>query len=182
MEIPDVRMKIGLVRHFKVRHKFSKKLFLSADEMLQWFADYDIADIESGNFDTRGVDWNICYTSPLERATKTARAIFKGEIIDADEVKELNVLHSMKSKLSLPLLIWALWVKSKTLSSKKLTEDYKKGIHNFIDKVLVSPEENVLIVSHVFAMIFLQKELQKRGFKGPDLGTPEHGKVYIFEK
>ena len=41
-------MKIGLVRHFKVAHEFPTGKSVTADDMNQWFKDYDAADIIYG--------------------------------------------------------------------------------------------------------------------------------------
>jgi broad specificity phosphatase PhoE len=57
-----------------------------------------------------------------------------------------------------------------------------KRIQAVMDEILSQSEEDVLIVSHGALMMFMRKELLKRGFKGPRLKTPENGKLYIFEK
>ncbi|WP_269082515.1 hypothetical protein [Aneurinibacillus tyrosinisolvens] len=40
----------------------------------------------------------------------------------------------------------------------------------------------MLIVSHAALMMFMEKELLKRGFTGPKVKTAENGKLYLFEK
>ncbi len=51
-----------------------------------------------------------------------------------------------------------------------------------LDRILAQGDEEVLIVSHAARMIFLQKELRKRGFTGDKFGTSKNGKLYQFER
>ena len=47
-------MKIGLVRHFKVAHEFPTGKSVTADDMKQWFVDYDAADYLWNDLTWRG--------------------------------------------------------------------------------------------------------------------------------
>ncbi|QQE73488.1 histidine phosphatase family protein [Brevibacillus composti] len=51
-----------------------------------------------------------------------------------------------------------------------------------LDRILASGEENVLIVGHGAFMMFMRKELLKRGFRGPALHRPVHGQLYVYER
>jgi broad specificity phosphatase PhoE len=82
-------MKVGLVRHFKVKKEFPKKTFTSQDELFEWFAQYDASDIEEGEVDLCGVEWKRCFTSDLPRAVKTAEKIYSGNIIKMKELREV---------------------------------------------------------------------------------------------
>jgi hypothetical protein len=175
-------MKIGLVRHFKVRHPFPKKVLLSAAEVVQWFDEYDLAEIEQKNVDLCGVEWKKCFCSPQERAAKTAFSIFKGEIIKSIELKELESLPFLRKNIRLPFLIWGMIIRSKFSSTNEATAEFKSKINTFLDELLFKNSTDVLIVSHFFVMLLLQKELIKKGFKGNTFKSPDYGKVYMFEK
>jgi broad specificity phosphatase PhoE len=175
-------MKIGLVRHFKVKHNPPKKLLLSSAELTQWFNGYREAEIEPKAVDLRGVTWGKCFSSPLKRAIETADAIFNGEIKQVDALKELDLLPLMYKKLRLPLIAWAILIRMKSLSPNSITNEFGNQIQAFVEELLLDNDKNVLIVSHGFVMMFLQKELLKRGFRGDGFKTPSNGKVYVFEK
>lgn len=175
-------MKIGLVRHFKVNHPYPTKTFLSRAEVEEWFEGYEIADLEYHHIDLCGIEWKKCISSSLDRASKTAYKIFPGEIITSDDLKELSVLPLMSKKVKLPFLVWAIAIRMKTFSSNELTNAFRKKMNAFIDEMLSNNDNDTLIVSHGFVMMFLQKELIKRGFNGDKFKTPENGKVYVFEK
>jgi broad specificity phosphatase PhoE len=175
-------MKIGLVRHFKVKLEYPKKYLVSFEEVIMWFNDYDLADIEYQKVSLYGITWKRCFSSSTARAINTAKAIFEGEIAQTDNLKELEILSLMRSRLKLPFLVWAIVVRLKSFLSSKPMNEFKHRINMALDSILTENNEDTLIVSHVFVMIFLKKELQKRGFRGETFRSAENGKVYVFEK
>lgn len=177
-----VVMKIGLIRHFKVKQSFPNKFLVSYDELVKWFDDYESAEIEYPMFDKNDVNWIKCYASSSERATKTAKHIFSGDIIIVDELRELSVLPLMNNKLRLPVLLWGILIRRKSVSRNSLTEQFKNKITFFIDELLKGSEKEVLIVSHGLVMIYLQRELIARGFMGAQFRDPVNGKVYVYER
>src|SRR5688500_19725168 len=88
-------MKIGLIRHFKVKHPFPKKILVSAADAINWFEEYEVAELEIINVDLGSIEWQMCYTSPLKRATRTASHIFPGDIVIVPDRKStrLNSSH-----------------------------------------------------------------------------------------
>jgi broad specificity phosphatase PhoE len=162
-------LKIGLLRHFKVKIVYPRKILLSHDELVRCFIEYDSADIESENVDISAVKWKKCYASTMKRAKETAETIYNGEIIFTDDLVELNVLPQLNRKLRMPLTFWAVltWIVTR-----------RKG--SITDK-LAENNEDVLIVSHGFVMSSIRKELKKRGFKGHYFQLAAHNKLYIFE-
>jgi broad specificity phosphatase PhoE len=174
-------MKIGLIRHFRVLQAYPQKKLVETDEMLQWFKEYDKAEIEKSEVDLLGVDWKYCYTSDLHRALQTAKYIYSGEVVMRTELREIPVTP-FKKRLKLPFLVWAMLVRLSWIANREKRIEILKirqGISNLLDEVLVQNGET-LIVSHGALMIYIAKELKKRGFNGPKLGNPQNGKVYIF--
>jgi Histidine phosphatase superfamily (branch 1) len=175
-------MKIGLIRHFKVKHKEPTNLLLTASEVIEWFAGYDLADVEHQAVDLKNINWERCFSSPLPRALTTATAIFDGEIEILNELKELAVFPLLGSNLKLPFLVWAIVIRIKSSSKNNTLSEFRNKIKTFVDEILLKEEKQTLVVSHGFVMIYLQKELKKRGFKGNGFGSPANAKIYIFEK
>lgn len=175
-------MKIGLIRHFKVKHKAPKKILLTASEVIEWFSGYDLADVEHQTVDLKNVNWERCLSSPLPRALTTAKTIFDGEIEIMNELKELAVLPLLNTNLKLPFIVWAIVIRIKSSSENDTLKKFRNTIKTFVDELLLQEEKQTLVVSHGFVMIYLQKELKTRGFKGKGFGSPANAKVYIFEK
>lgn len=175
-------MKIGLIRHFKVKIKSPGKFLLSADEMTDWFDEYAAAEIIHAAVDMRDEDWQHCFSSPLPRAMETACAIFPGEIVSADVLQELNVLPMLNKKLRLPAAIWGISILIKSTSGNAVTRQFSKNLSAFVDQLLDGYNQPLLVVSHGFVMMYLQKELLRRGFSGERFRLPENGKVYLFEQ
>lgn len=176
------RMRIGLVRHFKVKHPFPDKFLLTAEEVVQWFEAYEQAELDITPADLRNVSWEICYSSPLNRAVKTAKNIFNGEINISSSLTELSAAPFLYRKIRLPFLLWGLIVRVRSTSSGDEMNAFKQRINTLLDQILAGEEENVLIVSHVFVMQHLHKELIRRGFAGQAFRRPDHGIVYVFKK
>jgi len=178
-------VKIGLVRHFKVKRGYPEKRFLSQKELFQWLEEYEASDIEDNHTDMSNFGWKRCYTSDLPRAEKTAGKIFQGEITSTKELREIPLSPLFKRNIILPTCVWPILVRIAWLADKKSQIESKAAVRKRVDNILnqiLSQEEDVLIVSHGALMIYLRKALIKRGFKGPRFATPENGKVYIFEK
>jgi broad specificity phosphatase PhoE len=175
-------MKVGLVRHFRVKHAYPENTFIHYRELVKWFEHYESADVEYKDVDMCGIKWHKCYASAAPRALKTAGHIFNGNIIKCNELTELAFLPLVNRKLRLPLVLWAMFIRYRALSSNHLTNQFKMRIKLFADELMANNNKNILICSHGFVMMFLQKELLQRGFKGNRFKTPANGKIYIFEK
>lgn len=178
-------MRVGLVRHFKVKKDIPKQLLISQSEVLRWFEEYDHADIEEGTVDLGNIDWKRCYASKLDRAVRTAHIIYPGNVEKRKELREIQIYPFFKRDVKLPFLLWAVLVRMALLLDHKSQLERKTDVNMRIQKVLdevLSHEEDVLIVGHGALMIFMRKELLRRGFRGPNLKTPKNGKLYLFEK
>ncbi len=175
-------MKIGLIRHFKVKHKYPENVLVSLDDVMLWFEGYETAEIDQAHVDLHGIEFKRCFTSSAERAIKTAGIIFKGEKTILHELRELDVLPLLNNKGRMPFLMWAILVRIKASSSNRITDEFRNKISAFLDELLSKNTDDVLIVSHGFVMMYIQKELKRRGFEGIGFRVPKNGKLYVFEK
>lgn len=175
-------MKIVLIRHFKVNLSFPKKYLLSKQEVIDWFDKYNTADVESELVNLSNTNWTHCYSSPLKRAKATAEIIYKGEITETDALKELDILHLLPEKVRLPFLVWGLLVQIKFYSGAKEVIQFRHNLDAFIEKLITTEGGNVLIVSHGFVMLYIQKQLLKKGFRGHKIRFPENGILYGYER
>jgi broad specificity phosphatase PhoE len=180
-----MHVKIGLVRHFKVKKDLPKKILIAQDELLRWFEEYDYCDIEYGEVDLGGIEWKSCFSSDLSRAVRTAETIHNGDVVKMKELRELGAHQVFKSNIKLPMVLWALLIRGIWLldhkSQVERRADIQRRIRAALDEILSKAEGDILIVSHGALMLFIRKELIKRGFKGPRLRTPENGKLYLYE-
>ena len=177
-------MKIGLVRHFKVAHDFPSGKNVTADFMEQWFKDYDEADIVYGDALITEVEWKACYSSDMTRAWKTAEHIYADRVIQMKELREIPS-PPLKGKVKLPFIFWAIWIRCSSFMNKQTRAEIKKAekrINQALDKILAKGEQDTLIVSHAALMVYMRKELIRRGFEGPKFNIASNGKLYVFEK
>lgn len=177
-------MKIGLVRHFKVTKGFPKKMWLTKQELVQWFKEYDEAEIEEGETDLRDIEWEVCFSSDLPRAAKTAKKVYPGPVVTSSRLREIP-LPDLRWKGKLPFLVWAVLVRISQFTNSKTKQDIaeaKQRINAVLDEIMQKEDKNILIVSHAALMMYMRKELIKRGFAGDSFRTPDNGKLYVFEK
>jgi len=177
-------MKIGLIRHFKVKRGYPNKL-VTKDELLKWVEEYDASDVLENDIDLCNVDWKRCYSSDLPRAEVTAKKAFEGNVFFLPELREIKLSPFFQRNIKLPLVLHILIIRIAWLFNHKSQQEKKsdvmKRINETLDKILLN-EEDVLIVGHGGIMMFMRKELLKRGFTGEKFKRPENGKIYLFEK
>ncbi|MFD0711654.1 histidine phosphatase family protein [Paenibacillus sp. GCM10027626] len=176
--------KIGLVRHFKVKHPYPKGRRFSADEVTEWFRAYDQADIEEGETGLGETAWDECYVSVMPRAVRTAELIFGGKLHVKAELREIPA-PEFKFKLKLPFLVWAILIRFSGLFNRRTRadiEEAKARVKTVIDEIMVGQASSVLIVSHAALMHYLRKELKRRGFHGPGFTYADNGKLYLYER
>ncbi|TKJ87715.1 phosphoglycerate mutase [Paenibacillus sp. CFBP13512] len=174
---------IGLVRHFKVNKEFPLRQFVTVSELIAWLEEYDIADIHDGTTDLRGFNWGKCFASDLPRAIKTARSIYDGEITIMPELRELTP-PSFNTNIRIPFIGWGVLFKMAPLLSRryrKMIREVEARINRALDVILSSEEEHILVVSHWALMLYMRKQLVKRGFKGPRMRQVENGKLHVFQ-
>jgi broad specificity phosphatase PhoE len=179
-------MKISLVRHFKVDYKPSKK-WMNSNEFNQWVNVYDESNIL---VDTDMLDktflCDICFSSDLTRAIKTAEMLHSGTIIRSTLLREIDVKSVFQVRMRLHYNIWLLmgrlaWYFSHRSQSETRDQTLLR-VRKFIDIIESSKESNILVVSHGALMRFLAKELRKRGYRGRGFLKPGNGESYCFER
>jgi hypothetical protein len=179
-----MNVKVGLLRHFKVTLGYPDKM-VSSDGLLKWQKDYDESEVEETDIDLNGITWKRCFSSDLARASKTAKKAFDGNIIYLEDLREMTLNPLLPSNIKLPLWLHITMIRIAWLIGHKSQKENKKAVIQRINTVLdqaIQHDEDVLIVGHGGIMMFMRKELLKRGFSGPKFNRPENAIVYVFEK
>jgi broad specificity phosphatase PhoE len=179
-------MKIGMVRHFKVKRGYPTEKWITPSEFDQWLREYEESDVEETDVDLGGIKWNTCYSSTVRRAEYTAGKIYRGDLIRTDDLREIPVYPFFKRDIKIPMILYPLCIRTAWFFNHKSQlerrTDVEMRVSKIVDRILEENKENALIVSHGGLMMFMRKELIRRGFKGPRLGRPENAKLYLFEK
>jgi len=173
---------IGIIRHFPVDKKLPKGFVLQS-EMLAWLRSYEKAPILSKKkLDLS--DWDICLSSPLNRALATAKVIYHEKIFIYEALKEPTPCPIFAADIRLPAVLWLFLLRVLYLTNHQSQSDRKKVLYDriegFLSQILTNPPPNILIVSHLCVMEILSEILVKRGYQGIRLKRPVYGKLYVF--
>lgn len=180
-----VKIKLGLVRHFKVDEVSAKKL--SSEDYRKWLDTYDMGDVIVVPLSIVGDQWDKSYSSDLKRAIITAESSFRLKPIVTEKLREVRLEPFIETDRKLSLHLWSvfgtiLWLFSKN-DGRERYKDTKKRINEFLDKCIEDSNENrILIYCHGFLIFAFQWELRKRNYKGPLIIGPKNGELFIFEK
>ncbi|MEN8194474.1 MAG: histidine phosphatase family protein [Bacteroidota bacterium] len=178
-------MKIGLVRHFKVRTPEIENR-LNSSEFNQIMQNYDHSPVIPSAIQIDADGWDLCYASTLSRAVETAKTIYRDEIINTDLIVEVPLSSFMNTNIPLPNMVWHVGGRIAWLfSCKSQIEDIKttkQRIKDFMKLVEESGHKKILVVSHGFFMKVFASQLKKYGYSGAIDFAPKNGKLYLFEK
>ncbi len=173
-------MRIGLARHFPVSVPWPSGWRTSA-ELQAWREQYDVAEVVPFPVADETSNWSLCYSSNLPRAETTARALFRGEITSLAMLREGTFGPFPTGGLRLPVWLWRGVIRLAWLgghrSQKHLRDDFFNRVRSVAD-LIESHREDLLLVSHAGMMLYLHKELMRRGFRGPRIGIAQHARVY----
>lgn len=177
-------MRIGLVRHFRVNCK-KPAFFMTSDQFENWVRHYDEAEIFHTDKKGMEIKWNVCYSSDLPRAVRTAEKAASCPIVETPLLREIPLAPFIKTKWKLPFPIWNLagrlaWLSSHPAQMESRKET-KKRAKEFMSTIK-NEGKNVLVVSHGFFLYVLAKELEKQGYTGPRKRRFKNGELYIYEK
>jgi broad specificity phosphatase PhoE len=157
---------------------------MNASEINQWLDEYDNSDVIEREVDLRNIHWRRCYASDLLRAKITAEKVFDGEINFKQTLREIR-LTTLFKRIRLPILLHLIFIRLawnfNMISQPESKQEVLLRINEILDEILAEPED-VLIVGHGGLMLFMHRELKKRGFKGPSFNRPANGKLYLYEK
>lgn len=180
-------MIIGLVRHYKVAYKPEYE-WMTSKEFNQWVKNYDLSEIHIPNQSiTNHVQWDVCISSNLSRATKTSEIIFKGPIIKTDQLREIGMRSVIQTSIKLHYYVWQMIARLAWFFSHKSQEESRRQTRlrarNIVNEMIENHHEsNVLVVSHGAFMKYLITELSRRGYTGKRSFTPRNGEIYTFVK
>lgn len=177
-------MKVGLMRHFPVSEPLPRG-WMTIHELLEWRRRYDSAQVVPRKVDLDHSAWLQCWCSDLERAQTTARTVFAGAIHTLPELREVEFAPFETGKLRLPVIVWRMMIRMAWAtghgSQRLMRDDFMRRVRDVADRV-ESQSTSLLIVSHAGVMIYLRRELLRRGFVGPRFGIADHAQVYAFQK
>ncbi len=176
-------MKLGLVRHFKV--KTNENTFLSPKEFAEAMTNYDIAPVIENGLEINSDEWDICYCSTLPRAITTAEKIYDKEIIKTNLLVEVPISPFTQKNIKLPVTFWHIgariaWYK-KYKSQIENKDATKERTYKFYNLIKDSGYENILIVSHGYFLRMFYEEIKKKGFRGEIDMNIQNGKLYVIE-
>lgn len=177
-------MIIGLVRHFKVDCKVKK--MMSSTEFEKYNADYDNSPVIENKIDLGCIQWNKCYCSDLTRVIITAKNFYDKELEITDLLREVKMYPVKKLEIKIPSFLWSIFSriawKLNHISQLETVDCTRKRAKEFLSKLDLNSDENILIVSHGFFLITLVSELRKLGFRGDVPKKMKNGYLYVLKK
>jgi broad specificity phosphatase PhoE len=177
-------VRIGLMRHFRVEEPLPVG-WKTAAQLLEWRDRYEAATVIPSQIDLGQVAWSKCLSSDMRRAFATAQAAHAGTITQTPLLREMSLNPFRTGWLSLPVWMWhwvlrGAWLTSHP-SQRSALEDFRKRIDQ-VAEMLDTEQDDTLVVSHAGVMMFLRKELLRRGFNGPVFRIAEHARLYVYER
>ncbi|BFH68461.1 MAG: histidine phosphatase family protein [Paenibacillus dendritiformis] len=179
-------MNIGFVRHFKVASQPDNR-WMTPEQFNQWVERYNHSDVHAGAFLDCDLKWDVCLSSDLYRAAKTAQLIYGGPVILTAQLREIGMSWPGSSQLRLHYYAWQMmarlaWYLSHPSQEESRRESVMRA-RQFIDHIEENyRQSNVLVVSHGAFMKCLIQELLRRGYKGKRPYKPKNGKLYTYVK
>jgi len=177
-------MRIGLVRLFPVAEAWPSG-WLTSDDLQRWRVRYEAAEPIIGPIDVSRISWQRCFSSDLRRAFVTAQAAYTGNILQTQLLLEAEMLPFATGRLRLPVWTWRWIFRFAWLTGHKSQRPARDNMHQRVREIaslLEAESTDALVVSHAGIMVFLRKELLRRGFQGPSFKLAEHGVLYCFER
>ena len=172
------------MRHFPVEESLPTG-WNTAAQLHAWRQRYEAAGVIPKPVDVGAIPWRKCFSSDLKRAYITAQAAHAGEITQTPLLRELKAEPFRTGRLALPTRVWRIILHLAWLTSHPVQrasrDDFLQRVRA-VSELLDAETEDTLVVSHAGTMMYLRKELLRRGFSGPKFGLAEHARVYVFER
>lgn len=182
-------MKIGLLRHFRVDVPSPGKC--NSREYDELCRQYDFGDIIPYGLDLSGNGYRVCYASSLKRAKDTAELVTGNNhlnipVILSDDLKEIPLRAIFKTPVRLPFKWWNVinrlaWYCNSTRADETRNQSNERA-KRFLETLIASHRQDVLIVSHGLFMVSLEIQLGKMGFKGQTFSRARFNHLYQFEE
>jgi broad specificity phosphatase PhoE len=177
-------VRIGLMRHFPVVEPLPTG-WRTAAELHEWRQRYDGGEVTAGIIELGAINWQKCYSSDLRRAYVTAQAAYTGEITQTPLLREIEVAPFGTGRLSMPVWVWRWMVRMAWLTShesqRAARDDFRQRVQAVAD-MLDAEQNDTLVVSHAGMMMYLRRELLRRGFGGPKFRVADNARLYVFER
>ncbi|MBD3922779.1 histidine phosphatase family protein [Paenibacillus sp. PR3] len=163
---------IGLILHYPVKQP-SRPGRCDAQQFASWCDRYNSAAVrlpEASPFHPG--DWDVCLSSDMRRAAHTTRHLWGEEsgIVYSSALREVEIAPFCQTRLKLPHTLWSLigraaWYVSHPSQPETLRQTRARA-SSLVDSLRAFGEgQRVLIVSHGFFLLMLQRELRKRGYR-----------------
>jgi len=159
---------------------------LTAEEFREWVKLYDCSTIKIADMTVDVSQWEKCYCSDLPRAIESARHIYPTKITESMLLREVPIAPIDLPKIKLP---WALWLIAGRLawffshhSQPETIKHTKDRVKRLVANIMQQSETRVLVVTHGFLMLQIQRELIALGFRGDSFKAAKYGTIYNFEK
>lgn len=172
------------MRHFPVQEALPSG-WMTAGQLQHWRENYDQSAAIPRPVDLGEHAWARCFSSDLTRAFVTAQAAYPGSILQTHLLREAEFNEFQTGNLSLPVWAWR-WILRLTWmtghrSQRDRRDDFHQRVKAIADRIETEPSD-ALVVSHAGMMIYLRRELLRRGFTGPSFRMAEHARLYVFER
>lgn len=176
---------LGLCRHFAFKDVSDWKLMSSRDFRDWIFWNENILPEENSGASLEG--WDICFSSDLPRAKKTAEVLSRTIPLHIDAAFREIPFHPFSIPLILPKgawlflsrLIWLTGFRGSLIEPKQKSLLRAKKAARFLSE---KKESKILVVTHGFFMHLLTRELRCLDFSGSVPTVPKYGKIYMFTR
>ncbi|EFM10887.1 Phosphoglycerate mutase [Paenibacillus curdlanolyticus YK9] len=180
---------IGLVRHYPVQLPLESKR-IDAAQFAGWCDRYNSASVKiPASSSIKATDWDVCLSSDMRRAATTAQHIYgtKGGVVFTTKLREIELAPFWNTRIRLPLLVWAAVSRAAWYASHRSQPESKRQARvraaALADQLMgYGGEKRVLLVSHGAFLLVLQRELRRRGYRGPRIMHAAHGKPYVMRR
>jgi len=159
---------------------------MTATQFEDWVRHYDEAEIVDMDRKGEEPEWELCFSSDLPRAVRTAEKVASCSVAVTELIREVPLTAFIKTKRKMPFPLWNIvgrlaWFSPYSSQPESRKETIQRA-NRFIQLMEKSGKEKVLIVSHALFLMVLAKELEKAGYTGAKTRRFKNGELYIYEK
>ncbi|MFH1511115.1 MAG: histidine phosphatase family protein [Candidatus Woesearchaeota archaeon] len=175
---------IGVMRHWQVDYTFPK--YIDSDGLVKTLQCYNAARLTPCSSRFCSKHWDVCYTSDSYRALATTAKTYNGATVKTRLLREIPVRPFFFRGIKLPITLWRFLFRMAWLLNYKTPEtksQTQKRARMFLRKYcLANDSANILVITHGFYMLTLQRELIREGFAGKISKNPICGQIYVYKK